>query len=237
MPLARWDPGGREAIARGSRHPCRHIITAARARQRHRQQPQPGAPVRTALRRRDHTLRQARPGLRLSVARRCCCHRRRRPPRPAPPRPPAAASCLASLPQSRRGATHCPAPAHGPVVPARSQAASALQRTHLRLPTSACTRLATLSYTLPRPPSRCTTRCDAWLTRAADSPPFRQTCLLASIAKHCSPLLRPLRVLRLTLVIDFRFPFRATALSQAAVRASPCVASPDSIISFERALH
>lgn len=112
MPLARWDPGGREAIARGSRHPCRHIITAARARQRHRQQPQPGAPVRTALRRRDHTLRQARPGLRLSVARRArvaaAAAATAAAARPAPPR--------RALPPPPRVWPHCLSPAAEPPI-------------------------------------------------------------------------------------------------------------------------
>jgi hypothetical protein len=77
--------------------------------------------------------------------------------------------------------SHCPAPNQRPVAGFRFSSA--------HTPTPACTRLATLvPLTLIRPPSCCTTRCDAWLTRVADSstlPTDSLACLLASIAKHC----------------------------------------------------
>ena len=75
-----------------------------------------------------------------------------------------------------------------------------LKRTHpdagLHTPCYSCP-----THTLTRPPSRCTTTPHvATLGSRAllqIHPPFRQTCLLASIAKHCSPPLLRFRALRI----------------------------------------
>jgi hypothetical protein len=78
--------------------------------------------------------------------------------------------------------SHCPAPNHGP-----SQAASASQAHTPRRRLAHA--LLLLSHSHTRPPSRCTTRCDAWLTRVTDSISL-QTDLLACF--DCETLLPPL---------------------------------------------
>jgi hypothetical protein len=81
-----------------------------------------------------------------------------------------------SLLASGRGASHCPAPNHGPSQASASQAHTPRRRLALHTP---C--LATLvPLTLTRPPSRCTAPHVATLgSRALQiQSPFRQTCLL-----------------------------------------------------------
>jgi hypothetical protein len=90
--------------------------------------------------------------------------------------------------------SHCPAPNQRPVAGFRFSSA--------HTPTPACTRLATLvPLTLIRPPSCCTTRCDAWLTRVADSstlPTDSLACLLACFdCETLSPPLLRFRALRI----------------------------------------
>ena len=168
------------AIGRGSRDPCPHIIDAA----------QPAAESSSWLRRQLGGARALRPfgaTLKLLEPLRCVVHpvhhhhhlHHRRVSNtplsftslPAPPLRSRACCCPRS---------HCPAPNQPrPVAGFRFSSA--------HTPTPACTRLATLvPLTLTRPPSRCTTRCDAWLTRVVADSSSLPTDLLASIAKPCS---------------------------------------------------
>lgn len=66
-------------------------------------------------------------------------------------------------------------------------------------------------------------------------PPFRQTCLPASIAKQLPPLLR-FRLLRIPSSPTIPFRFRATLPSQVATCASLCVASSRNAHDFTRAI-
>jgi hypothetical protein len=67
--------------------------------------------------------------------------------------------------------------------------------------------------------------------------PFRQTCLLASIAKHCSHHSFGFESCKAILLVSIiRFRFRATSRSQAATCASLCVDSPRHAHPFTRTL-
>lgn len=76
----------------------------------------------------------------------------------------------ASLPACTAVATRLLLAAAEPLSCAHPRPVAGFRFSSAHTPTPACTRLATLVPLTPtRPPSRCTTRCDAWLTRVADS--------------------------------------------------------------------
>lgn len=109
------------------------------------------------------------------------------PPPPSSPPPPHAppilsyptlhfTSCIAVV--ASRGASSN----HGPLQAFRFSS-------HTHTPTSGLHLATLVPLTLTRPPSRCTTRCDAWLTRAVADSSSLPTDLLACF--NCDTLLPP----------------------------------------------
>jgi hypothetical protein len=185
--ITHWDPVGREAIERGSRTSlsAHHRLQLSPLRNHHRIAVS-WAPRTATL---SHGLAGSHDRAHSSLQLHPHRHRRLTHPlsRASLPAPPLRRACC--CPRS-----HCPAPNQRPVAGFRFSSA--------HTPTPACTRLATLvPLTLIRPPSCCTTRCDAWLTRVADSstlPTDSLACLLACFdCETLSPPLLRFRALRI----------------------------------------
>lgn len=233
-----WDPAGREAIERGSKHPCPHIIDAAQLsplRNHHRiavscwASQACGATLLESSSLPGHMTELFHPfnSTTTSTAT-AASHTNPLSFTSLPASPLRLRLLLSAEPLS------CAQP-HGP-----SQASASRAHTPR---TPACTRLATLvPLTLTRPPSRCTTRCDAWLTRVVADSSSLPTDLLASLPacllrlRNTAPTTPSVSSSANSLVTIIPFRFRATSRSQAATCASLCVASPRNAHTFTRAI-
>lgn len=239
--FTQWDPALRvgKAIRRGSRHPCLHIIDCSTA-----QLSQPRNHHRSQLLGVAHALcdHSAQHSLSRCVVQFAGSHDRARPSftsttttfittaashTPIPSYPTLhLTSCIAVV--AFRGASSN----HGPLQAFRFSS-------HTHTPTSGLHLATLVPLTLTRPPSRCTTRCDAWLTTHARCcrfilPSDRLACLLQ--LRHTAPTTPSVSSSANSLVTIIRFRFRATSRSQAATCASLCVASPRNVHTFTRAI-
>ena len=195
-------PAGREAIGRGSEHPCLHIIHCSSAQPASRGFIIVSCWAHALCRLFGATLLERR-----RVVQPAGSHDRARPSF-TPSTTTTTTTCIITTAASRTPYpillpfTSLPASPlllsaeHRPTTARCRLSASRATRT-LRPP--ACTlHLATLvPLTLTRPPSRCTTRCDAWLTRVVADSSSLPTDLLARFNDTLLPPLLRFRALRI----------------------------------------
>ncbi|KAM0706350.1 hypothetical protein Q7P35_005676 [Cladosporium inversicolor] len=177
-----WDPAGREAIERGSKHPCPHIIDAAQLLSSARCGITIASPLPGHMTELFHPFTSTTTSTSTATA---ASHTNPLSFTSLPASPLRLRLLLSAEPLS------CAQP------PGPSQASASRAHTPR---TPACTRLATLvPLTLTRPPSRCTALPLPVATLGSRAllqihPPFRQTCLLAYLPAcfDCETLLPPL---------------------------------------------